>query len=97
MAETGEQVVVPLADAAEIEHNTVATWVTVLVAVMVTEPVGAPAATGETVTTGVKVTEVSWPTTTEDGVSVKVVVVVAGTTERVWAEETEPVKLESPE
>ena len=48
-------------------------------------------------TTGVKVTAVSWPTTTVDGVSVRVVVVTAGMTVRVWAEEIEPVKLVSPE
>ena len=97
MAEAGTQVWLPSAWAADRVHSTVARWVVTLVAVTETVPVGAPAAAGATVTIGVKVAAVSCPTTTVAGVSVRTVVVTAGVTVSVWAEETEPVKLVSPE
>jgi len=85
-----------LAEPAAIVHTVVEAKVTVLVALTVTFPVGVPAATGLAARVGVKVPAVSLPRVIEAGENPTVVVVAAGTTVRVWAEETEPAKFVSP-
>ena len=96
MGEDGEQGWAPSAWAAGMAHRVDVPWVVSLVAVKVTVPVGVPAAVGAAVNVAEKNAAVSWPTTTASGPSTTAVVVAAGVTVRVWAEESEAKKFPSP-
>ena len=78
----GEQLWAPVAWAALTVQRTVATRVDVLVAVMVTDPVGVPALVGVGVSVGVRSTVFSCPRATDVGETASVVAVDAWVTVR---------------